>query len=98
MFRMSHIIVYTRARGRLGGFHGVVVELQIGMGGVGQYLVVAAVDIDVHHGLFFCHFHCFFYGRTTWGAVDVRSKGLWTYVQRVLGCTSIEPMNELERG
>ena len=71
----------------------MVVKLLIGMGGVGQYLVVAAVDIDVHHGLFFCHFHWFFYGRTTWGAVDVRSKALWTYVQRVLGCTSIEPMN-----
>ena len=37
-----------------------------------------------------------FYGRTTKGAVDVRSKGLWTYVLRVLGRTSIEPLNELE--
>ena len=34
--------------------------------------------------------------RTTKGAVDVRSKGLWTYVLRVLGRTSIEPLNELE--
>ena len=54
------------------------VEVLLGMGGVGQYLVVAAVDIDVYSGLFFCHF-IVFYGRTTKAAVDVRSKGLWTY-------------------
>ena len=73
-----HIIIYTRARGRLGGFRGVVVEVLLGMGGVGQYLVVAAVDSDVYRGFFFCHF-IGFYGRTTWGGMDVRSKGLWTY-------------------
>ena len=54
------------------------VEVLLGMGGVGQYLVVAAMDSDVYRGFFFCHF-IGFYGRTTWGGMDVRSKGLWTY-------------------
>ena len=74
-----HIIIYTRARRRLGGFRGVVVEVLLGMGGVGQYLVVAAVDIDVYRGLFFCHFIGFlwsydmgWYGRTFKGSMDVR--------------------------
>ena len=55
------------------------VEVLLGMGGVGQYLVVAAVDIDVNCCLFFCHFHRFLwsydmrlYGRTFKGSMDVR--------------------------
>ena len=74
-----HIIIYTRAQGRLGGFRGVVVEVLLGMGGVGQYLVVAAVDIDVYRGFFFCHIIGFLwsydmglYGRTFKGSMDVR--------------------------
>ena len=43
-----HIIIYTRARGRLCQCRAVVVEVLLGMGGVGQYLVVAAMDIDVN--------------------------------------------------
>ena len=38
-----------------------------------------------------------FYGRTFKGSMDVRAKSLWTYVQRVLGRTSREPLNERER-
>ena len=72
-------------------------EVLLGMGGVGQYLVIAAVDIDVYRGLFFCHFHRIFmvvrhgvvwtyvqrvYGRTALGGKDVRAKGAWTYVHR----------------
>ena len=68
----------------------MVVKLLIGMGGVGPYLVVAAVDIDIHHGLCFGHFHWFF--------MVVRHGVLWTYVQRVYGRTSREPLNERERG
>ena len=55
------------------------VEVLLGMGGVGQYLVVTAVDIDVYRGLFFCHFIGFlwsydmgWYGRTFKGSMDVR--------------------------
>ena len=55
------------------------VEVLLGMGGVGQYLVVAAVDIDVYRGLFFCHIIGFLwsydmglYGRTFKGSMDVR--------------------------
>ena len=43
-----HIIIYTRARGWLCRCRSVVVEVQLGMGGAGQYLVVAAMDIDVN--------------------------------------------------
>ena len=55
------------------------VEVLLGMGGVGQYLVVAAVDIDVYRGFFFCHIIGFLwsydmglYGRTFKGSMDVR--------------------------
>ena len=55
------------------------VEVLLGMGGVGQYLVVAAVDIDVYRGFFFCHFIGFLwsydmglYGRTFKGSMVVR--------------------------
>ena len=75
------------------------VEVLLGMGGVGQYLVVAAVDIDVYRDLFFCRFHRIFmvvrhgvvwtyvqrvYGRTALGGKDVRAKGVWTYGHRCL--------------
>ena len=43
-----HISIYTRARGWLCRCRGVVVEVLLGMGGTGQYLVVTAVDIDVN--------------------------------------------------
>ena len=36
-------------------------------------------------------------GRTFKGSMDVRPEGVRTYVLRVLGRTSIEPLNELER-
>ena len=36
------------------------------------------------------------YGRTFKGSMDVRPEGVRTYVLRVLGRTSIEPLNELE--
>ena len=58
-----HIIIYSRARGGLDGFRGVIVEVLL------HRLTVAfssAIFID-------------FYGRTTLGGMDVRSKGLWTY-------------------
>ena len=42
------IIIDTRARGWLCRCRGVVVEVLLGMGGTGQYLVVTAVDIDVN--------------------------------------------------
>ena len=92
-----YIIIYTRARGWLCRCRGVVVEVLLGMCGVGQYLVVAAVDIDVYRGLFVCHFYRVFmvvrhkvlwtyvqrvYGRTALGVRDVRPKGAWTYVHR----------------
>ena len=92
-----HIIIYTRARGQFCPFRGVVVEVLLGMGGIGQDLVVAAVDIDVYSGLFFCHFIRFFmvvrprvlwtyvqrvYARTSLGGKDVRPEGAWTYVHR----------------
>ena len=55
------------------------VEVLLGMGGVGQYLVIAAVDIDVYRGFFFCHIIGFLwsydmglYGRTFKGSMDVR--------------------------
>ena len=35
-------------------------------------------------------------GRTFKGSMDVRPEGVRTYVLRVLGRTSIEPLNELE--
>ena len=92
-----YIIIYTRARGLLCSFRVVVVEVLLGMGGIGQYLVVAAMDIDVYCGLFFCHFLRFFmvvrprllwtyvqrvYARTSLGGKDVRPEGAWTYVHR----------------
>ena len=91
-----HIITYTRARGLFGSFRGMVVEVLLGMGGVGQYLVVTAVDGDVDCGFFFCHVYRIFgvvrpgflwtyvqrfSGRTSWDAMHVRPKLLWTYVQ-----------------
>ena len=36
------------------------------------------------------------YGRTFKGCVDVRSKGVWTYVQRVLGRTCKGALNDAE--
>ena len=76
--RYTHYYIYTCARAAR-GFRGVVVEVLLGMSGVGQYLVVAAVDIDVYRGLFFCHFIGFLwsydmglYGRTSKGCLDVR--------------------------
>ena len=74
-----HIIIYTRARGRFFFCRVVVVEVLLGMGCVRQYLVVAAMDIDVDCGFIFCHFIGFLwsydmglYGRTFKGSMDVR--------------------------
>ena len=69
----------------------------LGMGGIGQYLVVASMDVNVYCCLFLCHFYLIFmlvlsgvlwtyvqrfYGRTSLVGQDVRPKDAWTYVHR----------------
>ena len=43
-------LIFTRVRGRLCPFRGVMVEMLLVMGGIGQYLLIVAMDTDVKVG------------------------------------------------